>query len=209
MKAFRDPTFSDRLGNSSAAKKAALDRFRAKAEDPAVAELRAARAAAAAERELRAAERAEARRVEQERQAAQKAADEIAARAEREARQIREADEMLVLEAQRKAERDARYAARKARKAAELPILMQRGRAIFRAAFFASMARQSRSCREGGVTSRSARHRCSTMSLIFMGSSRQLAPDVNSSNVVRVSLRGILACSGSCSIMASSSAREL
>jgi hypothetical protein len=117
MKAFRDPTFSDRLGSSSAAKKAALDRFRAKAEDPAVAELRAARAAAAAERELRAAERAEARRIEQERQAAQKAADEIAARAEREARQIREADEMLVLEAQRKAERDARYAARKARKA--------------------------------------------------------------------------------------------
>ena len=117
MKAFRDPTFSDRLGNSSAAKKAALDRFRAKAEDPAVAELRAARAAAAAERELRAAERAEARRIEQERQAAQKAADEIAARAEREARQIREADEMLVLEAQRKTERDARYAARKARKA--------------------------------------------------------------------------------------------
>ncbi|MBC7831395.1 MAG: hypothetical protein H7Y62_05185, partial [Hyphomicrobium sp.] len=55
MKAFRDPTFSDRLGNSSAAKKAALDRFRAKAEDPAVAELRAARAAAAAEREQRAA----------------------------------------------------------------------------------------------------------------------------------------------------------
>ena len=45
MKAFRDPTFSDRLGSSSAAKKAALDRFRAKAEDPAVAELRAARAA--------------------------------------------------------------------------------------------------------------------------------------------------------------------
>ena len=116
MKAFRDPTFSDRLGNSSAAKKAALDRFRAKAEDPAVAELRAARTAAASERELRAAERAEARRIEQERQAAQKAADEIAARAEREARQIREADEMLVLEAQRKAERDARYAARKARK---------------------------------------------------------------------------------------------
>ena len=117
MKAFRDPTFSDRLVNSSAAKKAALERFRAKAEDPAVAAQRAARVALAAERELRAAERAETRRVEQERLAAETAAREAAERAEREARHIRETDELMALEAQRKIERDQRYAARKARKA--------------------------------------------------------------------------------------------
>ena len=117
MKAFRDPTFSDRLVNSSAAKKAALERFRAKAEDPSVAAQRAARVALAAERELRAAERAETRRVELERQAAETAARELAERAEREARHIRETDELIALEAQRKIDRDQRYAARKARKA--------------------------------------------------------------------------------------------
>ncbi|WP_367238180.1 DUF6481 family protein, partial [Hyphomicrobium sp.] len=41
MKAFRDPTFSDRLVRSTAAKTAALERFRARANDPAVAEQRA------------------------------------------------------------------------------------------------------------------------------------------------------------------------
>jgi hypothetical protein len=119
MKAFKDPTFSDRLGTSTAAKNAALERFRARpaADDPAVVEQRAARAAVAAERELRAAERAEARRAEIERQVAEQAASELAQRVEREARQIREADEQAALEAQRKVDRDNRYAARKARKA--------------------------------------------------------------------------------------------
>ncbi len=116
-KAFKDPSFSDRLVRSGEAKSAALARFRAKAEDPAVAEQRRARAAQAAEREKLAAERAEARRVEQARQAAQAAADELAAHAERAARQAREVDEQLALEVQRKADRDERYAARKARKA--------------------------------------------------------------------------------------------
>jgi len=117
MKAFKDPSLSDRLGSSTAAKSAALARFRARADDPAVAQQRAARLAMAVEREQRAAERAEARRAENERQAAELAARELAERAEREARQIREADEQATLEGQRKVERDMRYAARKARKA--------------------------------------------------------------------------------------------
>jgi len=117
MKAFKDPNFNDRLATSEAAKSAALARFRARAEDPAVAEQRAARALAAAERQRLAAERAEARRVEQEQKAAQAAAEELAARTEHEARQAREIDEQIELEAQRKKDRDARYAARKARKA--------------------------------------------------------------------------------------------
>jgi hypothetical protein len=111
MKAFRSPTFSERLHTATTAKKAALERFRARpaSNDPAVVEQRAARQAAAATREVRAAERLEARRAEEVGQAAELAA--------REARQLREADEQVVLEAQRKAARDMRYAARKVRKA--------------------------------------------------------------------------------------------
>jgi len=117
MKAFKDPNFSDRLATSEAAKSAALARCRARAADPAVAEQRATRAMAAAERQRLAAERAEARRVEREQHAAQVAAEELAARTEHVARQAREIDEQVELEAQRKKDRDARYAARKARKA--------------------------------------------------------------------------------------------
>ncbi len=117
MKAFKDPTLSDRLGSSAAAKSAALARFRAKPMIRPSLEQRAARLAMAAERERRAAERAEARRAENERQAAELAARELAERVEREAQQIREADEQATLEAQRKIERDKRYASRKARKA--------------------------------------------------------------------------------------------
>lgn len=114
MKAFKSPTFSERLDTATTAKKAALERFRARpaSNDQAVVEQRAARRAVAAARELRAAERLEARRVEE---AERVAARELAAR-EREALQQQEADEQVALVAQRKAERDSRYAARKARK---------------------------------------------------------------------------------------------
>ncbi len=119
MKAFKSPTFSERLGTSTSARKAALERFRARPapDDPAVVEQRAARQAVAAARELRAAERSQTRQAEEARQAAELAAREQAERAEREARQLREADEQIALEAERKAARDNRYAARKARKA--------------------------------------------------------------------------------------------
>jgi Family of unknown function (DUF6481) len=114
MKAFRSPTFSERLDTATTAKNAALERFRARpaANDPAVVEQKAARRAAVAAREVRAAERLEARLAEE---AAELAARELAIRG-REARQLQEADEQVVLGAQRKVARDLRYAARKARK---------------------------------------------------------------------------------------------
>jgi hypothetical protein len=119
MKASRIPTFSERLGMATTAKKAALEQFRARPspDDPSVVEQRAARKAAAAARELRAAERAEARRAEAARHAAELAARESADRAEREARQLAQAEDQVAIAAQRKTERDLRYAARKARKA--------------------------------------------------------------------------------------------
>jgi len=119
MKVFRSPTFSERLGTATTAKKAALERFRARpaSDDPAVVEQRVARQATAAARELRAAERSEARRAEEVRQAAELAARELADRTGRAARQLREADEQVVLEAHRNAAaRDIRYATRKVRK---------------------------------------------------------------------------------------------
>ena len=118
MKAFRSPTFGKRLGTATSAKKAALERFRARRalDNPAIVEQRAAGQAVAPARELRAAERSEARRAEEVRQAAELAARELADRAAREARELREIDEQVVLEAHRKAARDIRYAARKARK---------------------------------------------------------------------------------------------
>ena len=119
MKAFKEQSFSERLGRAVTAKNAALARFRARpaADDPAIVEQRAARQAVAAARETRAAERLEARRAEEARRAAELAAHELAERVAREARQVREADEQAALEAKRKTERDLRYAARKARKA--------------------------------------------------------------------------------------------
>lgn len=113
MSSFKNPGFADRLGAAANAKKALLEKFREQpgADDPAVAERQAARQAAAIAREARAAERKAARE-------AQKAA-EIAEQAAREANEAREAAERaereVALEAERKAARDARYAARKAR----------------------------------------------------------------------------------------------
>jgi hypothetical protein len=106
--------FDDRLSAAAAAKQALLERFRARpsADDPgeiarqealkAISDARAARAA-----ERKAAKEAEAARLAAE-QAAKRAQDQIAA-AEAKAR-------IAAQEAERKAARDARYAARKARR---------------------------------------------------------------------------------------------
>jgi hypothetical protein len=106
--------FDDRISAATAAKQALLERFRAKpaAGDPAWVEQQAALKAIADARDLRVAERkaakeAEARRVAAE-QAARRTQEQIAA-AEAKAR-------AAALESERKAVRDARYAARKARK---------------------------------------------------------------------------------------------
>jgi len=106
--------FDDRISAAAAAKQALLERFKARptAGDPVWEEQQAALKAIADARDARAAERRAAKEAEAARLAAEAAArktqEQIAA-AEAKAR-------ALALEAERKAARDARYAARKARK---------------------------------------------------------------------------------------------
>jgi hypothetical protein len=110
LTAYKDKDFGERLSTAAAARKATLERFRAKPgpDDPAVAERRAARQALVVAREARLADREAARKAE-------KALE--AAREEEAARQAAEqTDRDAALEAERKAARDARYAARKARR---------------------------------------------------------------------------------------------
>lgn len=121
MAIFRETDLQDRQKNASEARKAMLQKFLAKAEDPILEQRRAERAAIDEARRVRQAERETARKVEEERLAAEAAAraaaeaeakrlaDEEAARKAKE-----EADIMVTLLAEQKAARDARYAARKA-----------------------------------------------------------------------------------------------
>ena len=113
----REPDFAERLSTAAKAKKADLERFRAKSglNDPGFAERDAARQAIATARDIRVAERKAAR---ESALAAEKAAREAALQAKklaREAALIEQAAREAALEAQRKADRDTRYAARKAR----------------------------------------------------------------------------------------------
>ena len=106
--------FDDRLNAAAAAKQALLERFRSRpsAGDPAWIEQQAALKAVADARDARNAERKAAKEAEAARVAAEAAArrtQEQVAAAEAKAR-------AAALEAERKAARDARYAARKARK---------------------------------------------------------------------------------------------
>ena len=124
-------SFNDRLAAQADARKAALEKFRARPapDDPAVLERIAAQKAVAEAREKRAAER----KAEREAEKARLAAEEAARKAEAEARAREEAERekgeaerianldadkkarALALAAEQKAKRDARYAARKAR----------------------------------------------------------------------------------------------
>jgi Family of unknown function (DUF6481) len=115
-------TFGDRLDTAAKAKQALLERARAKANDPCLAERQAARRAVAAEREERLAKRQAEKKAADERVAAERAAAEAAQReADRleterlEAERLVEADRLVAEAAEQKAARDARYAARKAR----------------------------------------------------------------------------------------------
>ncbi|WP_240476702.1 DUF6481 family protein [Geminicoccus roseus] len=113
--------FSDRANSSAEAKKALLERFRAKAtaNDPAAAERQAERVAIARAREARKAERDAAKRELQAQQEAEKARREAEIEAEKAAAAAEaelEAQRAVELAAAQKAARDARYAARKARK---------------------------------------------------------------------------------------------
>lgn len=128
--------YQDRQATAAKARQALVEKFRARpaADDPAVQQREAERKAVIEARKLREAERAEARRLEeietQKRLAAEAAAAKEAkerADAERTESEIREAADRerlaaeeielkAMLEVEKKAERDARYAARKARK---------------------------------------------------------------------------------------------
>jgi hypothetical protein len=105
MPAFKAPDFNQRTAAARAAKQAALEKLRNKpALDP---EVVAQRQAAQAAKEAAAAERAAAKKAAMEEAKAAKAAAAEAAKA---------AEPKPLTEEERKAIRDARYAARKARK---------------------------------------------------------------------------------------------
>jgi membrane protein involved in colicin uptake len=125
MSGHKTKTFNDRLKTAGEAKQALLDKFRARpaADDPAVVERQAARQAVSnareariAEREAQAAEREAARREKDETEAAEQSAREIAQREQRLREAAEAAEREAALETERKAARDARYAARKSRK---------------------------------------------------------------------------------------------
>jgi Family of unknown function (DUF6481) len=115
MGSFKNPDFVERQNTATKAKKAALEKFRANATDPAFAERQTARMASAADRTA-------AKKAREVEKAEKRALDaEVAKQAERDAavqvgRALAEnANRELALQAERKAARDARYAARKAR----------------------------------------------------------------------------------------------
>jgi hypothetical protein len=128
---YREKDIFERRNAANEAKKALLERFKARPaeDDPKVLARKAERQAILAAREIREAEKARLKQERLAREAAEKAAREAAAEAARieaeakaaEEARIREAEEneriarLLSDEAERKAKRDARYAARKAR----------------------------------------------------------------------------------------------
>jgi hypothetical protein len=116
----KSANLSDRLEAAAAAKKAALARFQARPspDDPVVKAQQAARKAISDARDIRAAERKAAREADLARQAAEQAAkatEQAAQEAEQRRLTAEAADREAALEVERKAARDARYAARKAR----------------------------------------------------------------------------------------------
>ena len=131
MAIYRDKDIFERRNAANEAKKALLERFKAKpaADDPAVLARQAERKAILEARAVREAEKARLKQERLAREAAEKAAREAAAEAarleaEEKAREeaaLRDAEEneriarVLADEDERKAKRDARYAARKSR----------------------------------------------------------------------------------------------
>ena len=115
MSGFKQPDFVERQEAAAKARKAALEKFLAKAADPALAERLTARTASAAERRtsknVRDTEKAEKKVRDAER--AQQAERDAAMAAER--AKAESAQRELVLQAEQKAARDTRYAARKSR----------------------------------------------------------------------------------------------
>ena len=129
MKAVKGYTFGDRLETQADARKAMLERFRARPgpDDPTVQARQAERASVAEARAIREEQRRIEREADAARRAAEKKAEEERLAAEELARQIDEMERKEREETERrareendetekKAARDARYAARKAKK---------------------------------------------------------------------------------------------
>jgi hypothetical protein len=123
LSSFQSPDLQERRNNAAAVKKAMLEKFRAASQDPAVAQHSANRVAVNEAREGRMAEREAAKKLREAELAEQAArAAERAAQAQREIEQAEAliaaeaAERELALAVEQKAERDARYAARKAAK---------------------------------------------------------------------------------------------
>ena len=109
MRNLKGTSFDDRLSAAANAKKAELEKFRARSgvNDPAFAERQAARHAISVARDARTAERNASRLASIAHEAAENAA--------RDAEVARQTAHNVALQADRRAARDARYAARKAR----------------------------------------------------------------------------------------------
>jgi hypothetical protein len=115
MSGFKKPDYAERQDSAVQAKKAALEKFRASAADPAFAERQTARTASVntrkAAKSVREIEKAEKKARDAERE--QQAQRDATIRAEQAA--VESAKREVTLQAERKAARDARYAARKLR----------------------------------------------------------------------------------------------
>jgi hypothetical protein len=121
MNAYKNDTFSDRLTTAAKARSAALEKFRARPgpDDAAVLEREAAQKAISVARAARIAERKAAREAEAVRKAAEQAAHEAelkATAAEQAKHAIEASERAAALAIAQKAARDARYAARHARR---------------------------------------------------------------------------------------------
>jgi cell division protein FtsN len=122
MASFQQPEFGDRLSAAASAKKAVLEKFKAKVNvsDPEFVKKQAERLAVAQARDARNAERQASKEARDAAERAEREAREAAELKAREEREARERDEAVAwkaaVEEEKKKERDARYAARKARK---------------------------------------------------------------------------------------------
>jgi hypothetical protein len=114
----KDKDFGERLSAAKTAKQEMAAKFlkRPGVDDPAVAERRAARAAVSAARDTRLAARKIERDAEDARIAAESKAEAAATAEQNQRAAADKAENEARLEIERKAARDARYAARKARK---------------------------------------------------------------------------------------------
>ena len=121
MAIFKNATFDERRNAAEAAKKTKLEKFRALTAqiNEGAAERQATRQEIVAARDVRAAEREAARLANEARSAEDQAAREIVQKAEqteRDAKAAEQAEREVASGAERKAARDACYAARKSRK---------------------------------------------------------------------------------------------